>query len=516
MPLTKWQPPAPRHDVADDGRVTWLELFFDLIYVAALIQLGDRLADDVSWNGIAAFAGAFVLLWWTWTGTTAFMNRFAVDDITHRLLSFFQMFAVGNFAVIAATVPDNWRTWIALAYIGARLPLLLMYLRAQHSVARSEATTTLIRGFGSGLALWALSLLVPGDARLVVWAVAVAIEFAIPAFLVRRDSTTATEEINTPLHDHHFMERYALFTIIVLGETFVKALSKIADIGISLETQVMGGLAFLILIAIWWTYFDDVADAHIRSSSALTRTPESTRLVWVYTHLPLAGGITAFGVAAKKIVGVESFSDAFKDSYLWLLIGAVGVVLLCVAVLDLVTASPHYAIEAPERVGPRVVAAIALGVVGVVAAATSPPALATIAIIAAIVVAQIAVEVVAAHKSEYRIRELVRDVIDASAGACDHLLATDPAPRPAPADAVCDGCVANGTDPVQLRWCLICGHVGCCDDTPGTHARAHFEETGHAMIGSLERGATWAYCYLDDASAPDFFARDEEPDRTDR
>ena len=54
---------------------------------------------------------------------------------------------------------------------------------------------------------------------------------------------------------------------------------------------------------------------------------------------------------------------------------------------------------------------------------------------------------------------------------------------------------------MQLRWCLICGHVGCCDDTPGQHARLHHIETGHPMIGSLEQGADWAYCYLDDVSA---------------
>ncbi len=500
MPLTKWQHPAPRHEAAEDGRVTWLELFFDLVYVAALIQLGDRLADDISWSGAGAFVGVFVILWWTWTGTTAFTNRFAVDDIVHRLLAFVQMFAVGNLAVLAATTPDNWRAWFVGAYITARLPLLIMYWRVDRVSAESRAISRhFIRWFGGSLVLWIASLAVPGDARFMVWGLALAIEFAAPARVVSRAS-------ETPIHDEHFQERYALFTIIVLGETFVKTLTEVSGRGISIETQVFGGLAFLMLIAIWWTYFDDVADAHIRSSSALSELPGRNRLIWVYTHLPLAAAVTGFGVAAKKVVGVEGFGDALETNYGWLLVATLVVILLAVAVLDLVTASPHYAVNAPERVGPRVAAAGAIAILGLVAIAPEVNAVVSVALIAAVVVAQIAVEVLFAQKSEFRINRQVRNDIEAIAGVCTHIEAVTPSPPP---DATgCDACAAEGVEPVQLRWCLVCGHVGCCDDTPGQHARKHHLETGHPTIASLERSADWAYCYLHDVSAPGFMARD--------
>lgn len=498
MSLTKWQPPALRHTVADDGRVTWLELFFDLIYVAALIQLGDRLAGDISWSGVARFGGAFVMLWWTWTGTTVFTNRFAVDDIPHRLLSFVQMFAVGNLAVIAATTPSNWATWLVVAYITARLPLIVMYLRVLPTEAKgNKLTVFVVRVFSLSLVLFALSLFLPSDARPIVWAFALLMEFAAPIVATRKAALS-------PIHEEHFQERYALFTIIVLGETFVKTLTEIGDRGISIQTQVFGALTFLILIAIWWTYFDDVADAHIRSASALSKSPGKNRLAWTYAHLPLAGAITGFGVAAKKVVGVEAFSDPLKDTYLWLLIGTLIVLLVAVAVLDLTTASPHYAIEAPERVGPRLLAAIALAAVGFVVYLGSPAAIVSVGLIAAIVVAQIAVEVIAAHRSEYRISREVQEVIDTSAGTCSHLEAAEPAPMPS--NGACTTCKVAGKEPVQLRWCLTCGYVGCCDDTPGQHARAHHEQTGHPMIGTLERGDNWAYCYLHDVSAQDFIS----------
>ncbi len=494
MTLTKWQPPALRHEVAEDGRVTWLELFFDLIYVAALIQLGDRLAGDVSWSGVLAFVGSFVLLWWTWTGVTAFMNRFAVDDIPHRVLTFVQMFAVGNVAVLAATNPENWAPWLAVTYVVARLPLLIMYLRVGRNMPEAKPMTQLIlKLFAASVVLWLISIVVPGQARYLLWAVALAVEFAAPVMLARRTDSPQP-------HGEHFQERYALFTIIVMGETFVKTLSEIGDIGITARTQVFGGLAFLILIGLWWTYFDDVADARIRSTSALSSRPATNRLVWVYVHLPLTAAITAFGVAAKKIVGVESFMETFKPSYTWLLVLALATALVAVAILDLVTASPHFAIEAPERAGPRLVAAVVLVAVGALTASGSITALWGIGAVVVTVIVQIAVEVVSAYRSEFRLGREVQSQVEQLAGGCHHIDAA--AHLEEPQHPACDLCEAEGKAWVQLRLCLTCGHVSCCDDSPGTHATAHHRETGHPVIVTLEPGDTWAYCYDHEVTDP--------------
>ncbi len=504
MGLTKWQAPTLRHEIDDEGRVTWLELFFDLVYVAALIQLGDRLSGDVSWRGGAAFVGAFIVLWWTWTGTTAFINRFPVDDIVHRVLAFVQMLAVGNIAVLAATNPDNWERWFALAYVCARLPLLAMYWRVWRSIPSARALCEhFLRFFGFSAVLWFASIAVPGTARFALWTAALAVEFAAPAVLVRRaDGSPADSREGEARYAEHFQERYALFTIIVLGETFVKTLSEVGEVGISLRTQVFGGLAFLILIALWWTYFDDVAESHIRPTSALTKSSSANQLLWVYSHLPLALGMTAFGVAAKKIVGIEGFNDSFKESYTWLLAAALITTLVAVAVLDLVTVSPHFAIDAPERIGPRLVAAALLVPVAGLLIAGTLDAISGIGLVTAVVVGQIMVEVVSAHRSEHRLGRDVHTQIAELAGRCSHLDdATDPPGSPT---MVCQPCAEKGIDWVQLRRCLTCGHVGCCDDSPGQHGTGHYRDTGHPVIASIEAGATWAYCYPDEVTDPDW------------
>ncbi|MFG3494923.1 UBP-type zinc finger domain-containing protein [Streptomyces sp. NPDC047928] len=79
---------------------------------------------------------------------------------------------------------------------------------------------------------------------------------------------------------------------------------------------------------------------------------------------------------------------------------------------------------------------------------------------------------------------------------CSHV-AEPPRPEPAPSTASCPACVTAGTDPVQLRLCLYCGHVGCCDSSPGRHATRHHQETGHPVVRSFEPGERWRWCFVD-------------------
>jgi uncharacterized UBP type Zn finger protein len=64
--------------------------------------------------------------------------------------------------------------------------------------------------------------------------------------------------------------------------------------------------------------------------------------------------------------------------------------------------------------------------------------------------------------------------------------------------AGCEECLATGGRWVHLRLCLSCGHVGCCDNSPGKHATGHFRSTSHPIIRSFERGEDWGWCYVDE------------------
>lgn len=83
--------------------------------------------------------------------------------------------------------------------------------------------------------------------------------------------------------------------------------------------------------------------------------------------------------------------------------------------------------------------------------------------------------------------------------SCQHLADVKPAP---PRTDGCEECLKLGTSWVHLRLCLTCGHVGCCDSSPGRHATRHFHQTQHPVIASFEPGERWAWCYADEVELP--------------
>jgi uncharacterized UBP type Zn finger protein len=80
---------------------------------------------------------------------------------------------------------------------------------------------------------------------------------------------------------------------------------------------------------------------------------------------------------------------------------------------------------------------------------------------------------------------------------CEHLDTIEVTELPASVDG-CAECLRDGGEWLHLRICLECGHVGCCDDSPGRHATAHAQTEAHPLIRSLEPGETWSWCYEDE------------------
>src|SRR5262249_45426441 len=78
---------------------------------------------------------------------------------------------------------------------------------------------------------------------------------------------------------------------------------------------------------------------------------------------------------------------------------------------------------------------------------------------------------------------------------CEHAAKVKPVPPRTPTG--CEECLAAGASGVHLRWCLTCGHVGCCDSSPGRHATRHAQATSHPVIPSYEPGGSWASRYTD-------------------
>lgn len=279
-----------------EKKANWLELFYDLIYVAAFIQLGNILSENLDFKHITSFIGLFTALWFTWIGFTYYSNRFNVDDILHRLLVFIQMFAVGGMAMSIQGVLQGSYSNFAICYSLAQFVLCLMYTRTylQEPKGRSYSKYWGMTFFISTL-FWPLSLLFPFPP--LIWAIGCCVIFIAPWLPSAR---AILEEF--PFDQEHLSERFSLLTIIVLGESFVKVVSSLNTSLPQGSLILQASFALVLTCSIWWIYFDDIAESEIIEQ-------KFSASLWLFPHLPLQMAIIAMGVAIKKVVGFDLLSE---------------------------------------------------------------------------------------------------------------------------------------------------------------------------------------------------------------
>jgi len=343
-----------------EKKVSWLELFYDLIFVAAIIQLGDALSYDVSdtheaFAPLARFFALFTPLWVAWSGFTFFANRFDLDDFAQRTLVFIKMFSVGAMAISVPNVLKGDVMMFAIANSVALSTVALMHLRTWRQVpeARSYSAYWGIV-FAASAAIWFVSAWVPTPFTWVLWAMGVGAIIGAP---LNKRSRALMQAF--PIDMEHLAERYGLLTIIVLGESFVKVLSELAGLDASQTGDVArGGLNLLLTCCVWWIYFDDVAGARLREG-------RGNWIVWFLGHLPLAAAVTASGVAIKKAISFE-FTEPPDPAYAWLLAGTLSLVFLAVAIIDSVTDRRQAELSDRTRVNVRFATSAILLLFGVV------------------------------------------------------------------------------------------------------------------------------------------------------
>ena len=294
MKLAALRPPRLRTAKEEGERsATWLELFYDLVFVVAVAALGHRLLVDPSWEGGLAFVGFFIPLWWAWSGYTFYADRYDTDDLGQRNLAAAQIVAVAFMAASVGGETDSSFAF-AVAFIVARSILVIMYIRARRHVPETrDLVTGYIKGHSLAIAVWAISLLFPEEIRIVLWAIALAIDFYTP-FHYR------TIQAKVPLDTSHLPERFGLFTILVLGESIAAVIAGLSHEGWEARPVIGAMLGILIATSLWWLYFDNLEGSVVRRRKGQRKAWKPT--VWIYSHLPLAIALTASGIGLEFIV----------------------------------------------------------------------------------------------------------------------------------------------------------------------------------------------------------------------
>lgn len=308
----------------ESRHATWLELFYDLVFVVAVSQLSHALSDDVSLAGFLGFTLLFIPIWWSWVGATFYANRFDVDDIGERLLTAAQMLGIAAMAVNIHHGLGESSAGFALAYAAGRVVLVFKYVRiARHLPPARGLATRYAQGFTIAALLWLLSAFVPPPYRFTLWMLAIVIDFATPLTALQFQATLLP-------HAEHLPERFGLFTIIVLGEAIIAVVNGVAEESwypLSVITAVLG---FSIAFALWWIYFENVGSLALRAAGR--QGLFWVYQVWLFGHLPLVIGIASAGVGVEHVI-LNGSAAALPDGDRWLLCGSVALCLVALSIL---------------------------------------------------------------------------------------------------------------------------------------------------------------------------------------
>jgi low temperature requirement protein LtrA len=394
-----------RHADGEIARATPLELFYDLVFVFAITQVAHLLLEHLTWAGVGQSALALLVVWWAWNYTTWVTNELDPDSSAVRLLLIGLMLAS---LVLAVAIPDAFGEdglLFAAAYVAiqaGRHTFLTFVASPPGSLERERAARILIWFCAAGV-LWLAGGVANGSTRVVLWLVALAIDYAAPLALYWVPGLRRLGHSTWNVETAHFAERFQLFVIIALGETIVITGATTAELELDAPRLAAFGLAFLSTAGLWWLYFDYVARIAERR---LELAPDRTRLArdgYTYLHVVMVAGVIVAAVGDELVIAHPT--DVLPGRELAAVVGGPALYLIGHTLFRLVMAGSL----SRKRLG-GAVACIAVGLLGTVV-----PALVVSALVVAVLATVIGAERVAGLRRTARGEPTPLEQLDASA-----------------------------------------------------------------------------------------------------
>jgi low temperature requirement protein LtrA len=375
-------------------RVMPLELFFDLVFVLALTQCTALMADNPTWDGLAQGMLVLGVLWWSWVGYAWLTSVVDPEEGAVRLAIFAAMAA---FLVAALCVPeafDEYALLFACAYALVRIAQIALFVLAsrddpglRHSVVGLAGSTAI------GVGLLVAASLADGALQGALWLLALLLDMGGPYFFGSE---------GWKLVPGHFAERHGLIIIIALGESIV-AIGVGAEVGIDAGVVAAAVLGIVVAGALWWLYFDVVAPVAARRLANAAEGRERNEIArdsFSYLHFPMVAGIVLLALGLKKTIG--DVEEPLKLVPAVAMLGGTALYLLAHVAFRLRN------IHTLNR--QRLVCAVLL--IAVLPVGVELPSLATLAILAAVLVALVTYETLRFAELRERLRrQLGREAV---------------------------------------------------------------------------------------------------------
>ncbi len=310
------------------SRVTYAELFFDLVFVFAVTQVSHTLLGRLTPLGLAQTTLLFLAVWWVWVYTSWITNWLNPELTPVRILLFALM--LGGL-VLSTSIPQAFESrglWFAVAYAAMQVgKTVFLWLSTPRSRNLARMNAIRITAWLSASAIfWIAGGFAESYARLLLWAVALAIEYLSPAVRFWIPKYGASQVADWVVEGGHMAERCAGFIIIALGESIVVIGATFAELPWTLETVGAFASAFIGALAMWWIYFHKGAEAGSEEISRSSEPGRLARLAYTYLHMPIVAGIIVSAVADELVLkhpgghsGLETVLSAIGGPLLFLI-----------------------------------------------------------------------------------------------------------------------------------------------------------------------------------------------------
>ena len=276
---------------------TWLELFFDLIFVINVAGLTHHLVAHPGLHALGQVAVLYVPLFLVWAGHTTYATRFDDGSNLQTILTLLLMFMLAGSAVFVQSGMDPHAPSFARVQAGARLVLVLLYLEALVRVpAARRFSGLLLAAFALSALAWGAHGLVPDTWRPWLYGAAAVLDLLVPLLAASRFG-------RWPAHPSHLPERLGLFTIIVLGEAVLGIVVGAAHLVGSAPARLTVTMSFALPVGIWWFYFRLLDRAELRPRVGVGQ-------LLTYLHLPMTFAVMVMAAAVEvSLSGFNTHGD---------------------------------------------------------------------------------------------------------------------------------------------------------------------------------------------------------------
>jgi low temperature requirement protein LtrA len=291
-----------------ERRTSPVELLWDLVFVFAITQVTTLLSRELSWAGFGRAVVILALVWWAWSAFVWAANAQAPDSRSLRLCL---LVSTAFIFIAGLAIPQAFGAeglLFAIAYAVVRFLHLVLYADASR---RGNAAWSAIAGFAItvaiGMALLIAGALVHGGWRIALWALALAIDYAGPAWLTR-ERLRGLQQVAVA----HFAERYSLFVIICLGESIVAigVGATATHRHLTAELIAVVSLGLVATVGMWWTYFDSFAEIAEERLRAHRDPVLAAADGYSYLHLVIVAGIITFAAGVRLLVRAPGVTPA--------------------------------------------------------------------------------------------------------------------------------------------------------------------------------------------------------------